>query len=108
MIVGTLGGAILVLAGLWLFGGLVLRVGGLLLVFAGALDLGVGGDVNGTLVVGIGGFLWLVGNWHHALRHQEYKSPLARYIFCRWAPAWLDPTRNWVVAVEADPRRRGR
>lgn len=71
MIVGTLGGAILVLAGLWLFGGLVLRVGGLVLVFAGACSLAVGGEVNGILVAGIGGFVWLVGNWHYALLSRD-------------------------------------
>jgi len=103
----ALGIAILGLLGLWLFGGFALRLSGLLLFIAGGAGLAIGGDANGILVAALGALGWLAGHWHYALRHQEYKSPLARHIFCRWAPAWLDPTRDWSVPVAADRGDRG-
>jgi len=87
------------LLAIWLIGGVLLRLGGLLLVLAGGLGLALQRDANGILVLAIGVLLWLAGHWHYAFRHHEYKSPLARYVFCRWAPAWLDPTRDWALAV---------
>lgn len=90
----------------WLIGGVLLRLGGLILALAGVFGLALSGDANGIPVVVIGAFLWLAGHWHYALRHQRYKSPLARHFFCRWAPAWLDPTRNWALAVEPDRGER--
>lgn len=105
----TLGIAILGLLGLWLLGGFVLRLSGLLLFIAGSAGLTIGGDANGILVAAIGALCWLGGHWHYALRHQEYKSPLARHIFCRWAPAWLDPAQDWSVPVAPNrPDRSGR
>jgi len=106
--------AILFLVGLlalWLLGGFVARVGGLLLVFAGTANLALSPQMGAAVLIGIGALMWLLGHWHYALRHQAYKSPLARQIFCRWAPTWLDPTRNWAVptAPEAvDPEARER
>ena len=110
--------AILFLVGLlafWLLGGFVARVGGLLLVFASTASLALNPQMGTVVLIGIGAAMWLVGHWHYALRHQAYKSPLARHIFCRWAPTWLDPTRNWVTpvtSVTVDPehceRREGR
>jgi hypothetical protein len=58
----------------------------------------------GFLVLAIGALLWLAGHWHYALRHHQYKSPLADYFFLRWAPEWLDPTRNWAVPVAENDR----
>ena len=98
-----IGLAVLCLLLAWLLGGIVLRLGGLLLVLSGSLSLTISGDFDGPLVVAIGALLWLAGHWHYALRHQEFKGPLARQVFCRWAPAWLDPTRAWAAPVE---RRR--
>lgn len=98
--------AILFLVGLlafWLLGGFVARVGGLVLVFAGAANLALSSRMGAVMLVGIGATLWLLGHWHYALRHQAYKSPLARHIFCRWASTWLDPTRDWAVAVAPEP-----
>lgn len=96
----ALGVAVLAgLAVIWLLGGILLRVGGLLLVIAGALGVALQRDPDGILVLAIGALLWLAGHWHYALRHHAYKSPLARYAFCRWAPEWLDPTANWSVPV---------
>lgn len=91
----------------WLLGGFLLRLCGLLLVLGGSVGLAVSGDIAGLLFAAIGALLWLAGHWHYALRHQEFKSPLARQAFCRCAPAWLDPTRGWAVPVEEHRRRRG-
>jgi hypothetical protein len=98
----------------WILGGIVLRLGGLLIAMAGLAGLAISGAVAGVLVFVIGAVLWLAGHWIYALRHQEYKSPLARHLFCRWFPAALDPTRLWASAViderpgrEAADRRRG-
>lgn len=106
MILSALGITLFGLLVLWLLGGVLLRLGGLLLVTAGSIGLLFDGEVSGILVAAIGAFLWLAGHWHYALRHQGYKSPLARHLFCRWAPAWLDPTRDWSVPVVSDSRRK--
>ena len=105
MTIGPLAIAALGLLGAWLIGGLLLRLAGPLTVLAGTLGVVALGDAEG-LVAAIGVVLWLAGHWHYALRHQEYKSPLARLLFCRWAPAWLNPSRYWAVPVE-ERRRRG-
>lgn len=102
MIPTALGIALLALIGLWLFGGLLLRIGGAVLALGGMAVLILAGDPEALICVGVGAALWLGGHWHYALRHHEYKSPLARYVFCRWAPAWLDPTRGWAVAVSEE------
>lgn len=83
----------------WLLGGVLLRIGGLLLVLAGGLSVALQHDASGIIVLAIGTLFWLGGHWHYALRHQTYKSPLARHVFCRWAPAWLDPSRDWTILI---------
>jgi hypothetical protein len=93
--VAILGGLLV----LWLLGGLLLRIGSLLLILAGAFGAGVQRDASGVLVLAIGALFWLAGHWHYALRHHEYKSPLAGYVFLRWAPGWLDPTRDWAIPI---------
>lgn len=94
----------------WLLGGLVARVGGLLLVLVGAGSLALDPGMGALLPIGVGAAIWLFGHWHYALRRHAYKSPLARYVFCRWAPEGLDPTRNWAVPVvdaeHTDPEGR--
>jgi hypothetical protein len=95
----------------WVFGGFVARLAGLLFVFAGIADLAFALNPTALLLIAMGALIWLIGHWHFALRHHEYKSPLARYVFCRWAPSWADPTRNWAVAVapeQTDHARGGR
>jgi hypothetical protein len=96
----------------WLLGGVVLRIGGLLLILAGGLGAGLQGNPGGLLVLALGTVLWLVGHWHYAVRHHEYKSPLAGYVFMRWAPEWLDPTRDWAIPIAdgeaVDSERRTR
>lgn len=90
----------------WLLGGFLLRLTGFVMALAGLFGLATSGEPNGIPIFAIGTFLWLAGHWHYALRHQEYKSPLARHFFCRWAPDWLDPTRDWSVPVASDSRRK--
>lgn len=95
----------------WVFGGIVARLGGLLFVFAGIADLAFAPNASAFLLIAMGALIWLIGHWHFALRHHECKSPLARYVFCRWVPSWADPTRNWAVAVAPERGRlegRGR
>lgn len=92
------------LPALWLLGGMLLRIGGLLVFLSAAATLALGADPAGAVLAGaFGGLLWLAGHWLFALRHQEYKSPLARHLFAR-LPASFDPTRFWAVGT-ADPRR---
>ncbi|HET8956337.1 MAG TPA: hypothetical protein VFN18_11835 [Solirubrobacterales bacterium] len=102
---------IVALFAFWLLGGILARLGGLLLVLAGIADFALAPNGSALLLSAIGALIWLAGHWYFALRHHEYKSPLARYVFCRWAPSWADPTRNWAVAVapeRADCARGGR
>lgn len=81
MIVTAIGIAILALIGFWMFGGVLLRAGGLTIIVLG-------------------------GHWHYALRHHAYKSPLVERIFCQVLPRRLDPTRGWgVPVVPVEPRR---
>lgn len=101
----TFGLAMLGLLGLWFFGGIALRLSGLLLFIAGAAGA-VNGNPSGIRVAVLGGVVWLAGHWHYALRHQEYKSPLARRLFSRRPLAWLDPTPSWSVPVEPNRRRK--
>ncbi len=83
----------------WVLGGLLLRLSGLILALGGSGLVALSGNPNGILVFAIGGALWLAGHWLYAMRHHEYKSPLADLLFCRWAPAWLDPTRDWAAPI---------
>jgi hypothetical protein len=84
----------LVLLFVWILGGLLLRIGGVVLALGGAGMVALSGNANGLLVFAIGAALWLAGHWLYALRHGEYKSPLADFLFYRCAPAWLDPIRD--------------
>jgi hypothetical protein len=84
----------LVLLFVWVLGGLLLRIGGVVLALGGTGMVALSGNANGLLVFAIGGALWLAGHWLYALRHGEYKSPLADFLFYRCAPAWLDPIRD--------------
>lgn len=90
----AIGAAALGLLLAWSLGGLLLRLGGLALALAALTVLALTGDANAIVVFAIGAALWLAGHWHYALRHGDYKSPLAAFFFCRCAPAWLDPTRD--------------
>jgi hypothetical protein len=97
--------AILAMVGFWLFGGVVLRVGGIVFVFAGLVSLVALANPAALLMVVIGLFMWLAGHWHFALRHHEYKSPLAQRIFLQVLPPRYDPTRHWGIPMATAARR---
>lgn len=99
MIAATVGSLILGALALWFLGGFVLRIVGLLIFVAGVVGV-ASGSAGGTLVAVLGALGWLAGHWHYALRHQEYKSPLAGHLFSRRPLSWLDPTRDWSVPVD--------
>lgn len=86
MIPAELGFAILILAGLWLFGGLLARGAGSLLMLAGAVGVAVTGNTNGLIVLVLGAIMWLTGHWHFALRHEGFKSPLAQRLLAWFVP----------------------
>jgi len=55
----------------WFFGGVLLRLGGLVLTQAALVVLVLTGNGNAIVVFAIGAALWLAGNWHYALRHGD-------------------------------------
>jgi hypothetical protein len=97
--------AVLLTAGafaFWRLGGVVCRVGGVVCLVAGAAGLAIERGVEAPGLLGLGSVMWLVGQWHYAFRHGGYRSPVAALLFCRWGPAWLDPTRHRVVVAISD------
>lgn len=102
MTVTVIGIAILAIVGFWLFGGVVLRVAGAVFVFVGLISLVTLANPAALLMVAIGLVMWLVGHWHFALRHHEYKSPLAQRIFLQVLPPRYDPTRNWATPIVSE------
>ena len=57
----------------------------------------------GILVLGL--VLWLAGHWLFAFRHHFFRSALAKPIFMRFLPGWLDPTRRWnVITLDVEHR----
>ncbi len=110
MILATaIGIAVIAIVGFWIAGGLLLRLAGILLILLGVLVLATNGDLAGIILLFVGLALWLAGHWHYALRHHEYKSPLARRVFLQVLPTRLDPTRGWAWPVaEAAPRGQRR
>lgn len=86
MIPTGLGVAILILAGLWLFGGLLARGTGALLMFAGAIGIATTGNTNGLVVLALGAILWSAGHCHCALRHEGFRSALAQRLLSRFVP----------------------
>lgn len=110
MALTAIGIAILALGGFWLFGGVFLRVVGIIFVIAGVVNLLTLGNPIALFMVVLGFVMWLAGHWHFALRHHDYKSPLARRIFLQVLPPRYDPTRQWgapVVSEIPDDRSEG-
>jgi hypothetical protein len=84
--------AALLLAALlfWMFGGFVLRVGGLVLALAGVAAMAAGGGLVMLWAVIPAALMWLGGHWLFAARHGYVKSMLADLAFER-LPARLQP-----------------
>jgi hypothetical protein len=87
----------------WLFGGVLLRLGGLFLMVvmlfalvSGADDGLHAGTTYAVLWLAAGALMWLAGHWHFAFRRGQPKSALADELFCR-LPAGLDPLRRYRV-----------
>ncbi len=100
--------AVAATVGFWVAGGLLLRLGGLIVAILGILTLTLNGSLAGVILLATGLALWLAGHWHYALRHHDYKSPLAQRLFQQLLPTRLDPTRGWVSPVAEMPARSDR
>ena len=96
---------VLVALGIWLLGGVVLRVGGVLMVAVGLLSTAATGSPSAALATVLGGLAWLAGHWLYGLRHHYFRSPLARRVFLEALPRGLDPTRRWGIRT-VPPQRR--
>jgi hypothetical protein len=97
-IVGLL---ILSLVAFWLLGGVMLRLGGLFVIFlvlfgliSGAGDEVPAGTPYAVLWLLVGALMWLAGHWHFGLRHGQPKSSLADTLFAS-LPSWLDPLHRY-------------
>jgi len=97
---------VLVALGVWLLGGIVLRVGGVLMIAGGLLSTAATGSPSAALLTVFGVVAWLGGQWLFAMRHHCFSSPLARRVFHEVLPRQLDPTRGWGIAnVPPDQHR---
>ena len=74
MIFSAVGTGLLAAIGFWIFGGFALRLGGALLVIAGAASLAITGDANGLLLIALGAAAWWAGHLHYTLRRGAWKS----------------------------------
>ncbi|QBJ97395.1 hypothetical protein ERC79_16710 [Rhodococcus sp. ABRD24] len=75
-------GLIVVIIGAWLFGSVIARIGGALLVIIGLLRIASDhASPRMWAFVGIGVALWLFGQWLWALKHKLWRSSLALSVF---------------------------
>jgi hypothetical protein len=80
----AVGVAILAIAGIWLFGGLLARWAGALLVVAAAAGLASTNDPGGLFLLTLGAALWLAGHMLYRMRRGVWKSVLVeRLCFVR-------------------------
>ncbi len=70
MTVSAVGVLALALIGFWIFGGVALRLAGIVIVLAGLLGLSLAGNSDGLIVLAIGACLRLAGHLHFRLRHE--------------------------------------
>ncbi len=96
---------VLAALGVWLLGGVVLSVGGVLMVAVGLLSTAATGSPSAALTTVLGSLAWIVGQWLFGLRHHYFSSPLARRVFHEALPRQLDPTRRWGIPNEPPERR---
>jgi hypothetical protein len=96
---------ILIALGLWLFGSIVLRAGGVVLAVGGLMSTAMTGSPAMAAASLLGALAWLAGHWLFALRHHYFSSPLARRVF-NDVLVPLNPTRRWGVPNVPPERRR--
>ena len=88
MTLSAIGTLALTLICAWAFGGIALRLAGVLLVLAGLLGLSLSGNANGALDFALGTCLWLAGHLHFRWRHGAFKSALAEWLCLAAARLW--------------------
>lgn len=88
----------LVLVGLlaaFVFGGIILRTIGWLLILAGLIAGVTTGNLWALILpLAAGAMLWLAGQYHFAVRHHYYRSAVAATVLRR-LPTRIEPTHNW-------------
>ncbi len=104
MALTVIGIAIIAVIGFWILGGIFLRAAGIVFAFAGVVAMIALHDPVALFMLVLGFVMWLAGHWHFALRHHEYKSPLAGRIFLQVLPPRYDPTRGWGVPMASEER----
>jgi len=104
-LLSALATGVLIALGVWLMGGLVLRVGGLILAATGLLSTAMTGAPTAALMTAVGALAWLAGQWVYGARHHYFASPLARRVFLQALPRRLDPTRRWGIPNIPPDRR---
>jgi hypothetical protein len=96
---------ILITLGVWLFGSIVLRAGGVVLAVGGLVSTAATGSPAMAAASVLGALAWLTGHRLFALRHHYFCSPLARRVFNDML-APLNATRRWGVPNVPPERRR--
>jgi hypothetical protein len=68
----------------WRVASVLLRAAGLLYLCAGLIEIATGtGPLAGAGALTLGTAAWLAGQWLHAYRRHEYRSPLAERVLGR-------------------------
>jgi hypothetical protein len=96
---------ILIALGLWLFGSIVLRAGGVVLAVGGLISTAMTGSPAMAAASILGALAWLAGHWLFAVRNHYYASPLARRVFNQALPRTLNTARRWGIRVFPVDRR---
>jgi hypothetical protein len=96
---------ILIALGLWLFGSIVLRAGGVVLAVGGLMSTAMTGSPAMAAASILGALAWLAGHWLFAVRNHYYASPLARRVFNQALPRTLNTARRWGIRVLPVDRR---
>lgn len=89
----AIGVAILAVGFAWLFGGLLARMAGALLVVAGSAGLASTGDADGLVLIALGALLWLAGHLLYRVRRGVWKSALAEHACFATGAVWRCGTR---------------
>jgi hypothetical protein len=96
---------VLIALGLWMFGSIVLRVGGVVLAVGGLVSTATTGSPAMAAASILGALAWLAGHWLFAVRNHYYASPLARRVFNQALPRTLNTARRWGIRVLPVDRR---